>query len=331
MSDLPKRVHFHEEGPREGFQIERAHFPLAQRAALVDALSETGLEEIQVSSFVSPKAVPQMADAEALFETIRRKPGVRYDAVWLNERGYERARAAKDVHITGRIALYASDAFALRNNNCTAAEMRARVDGWLDRYATDGVRMERALVMAAFGCNFEGPIDPARAVSELVWAWNTCKARGMAAPRLYLADTMGWANPQAIRRAVGMLREAVPDAEVGLHLHDTRGLGPANVLAALEMGVSYFDSSVAGLGGCPFAGHGDAKGAGNICTEDMAFLCQEMGIATGINLEALVEAARLAERIIGRPLSGRLMHAGTLATYRGKRLLARQPEAVDSP
>jgi hydroxymethylglutaryl-CoA lyase len=322
MSDLPKRVIFHEEGPREGFQIERGGFPLEARASLVDALSETGLEEIQVSSFVSPKAVPQMADAEALFAAIRRKPGVRYDAVWLNERGYERARACPGVHITGRIALYASDAFAMRNNNCTAAGMRDRVNAWLDRYEADGVPMERALVMAAFGCNFEGEIPPERAVGELAWAWHACKARGMATPRLYLADTMGWANPQAIRRAIGMLRDAVPDAEVGLHLHDTRGLGPANVLAALEMGVSHFDSSVAGLGGCPFAGHGDSKGAGNICTEDMVFLCHEMGIETGVNLEALVEAAQLAERIIGRPLAGRLMHAGTLARYRGRRAAA---------
>ena len=322
MSDLPKHVHFHEEGPREGFQIERGSFPLADRAALIDALSETGLEEIQVASFVSPKAVPQMADSEALFAAIKRKPGVRYDAVWLNERGYERARAAQGVHITGRIALYASDAFALRNNNCTAAEMRARVDSWLDRYAADGVPMERALVMAAFGCNFEGAVAPEKAIGELAWAWRTCLARGMAGPRLYLADTMGWANPKAIRRAVGMLRDAVPEAEVGLHLHDTRGLGPANVLAALELGVSHFDSSVAGLGGCPFAGHGDAKGAGNICTEDMAFLCHEMGIETGIDLEALVEAARLAERVIGRPLPGRLMHAGTLRPYRAQRAAA---------
>ena len=322
MSDLPKRVIFHEEGPREGFQIERGTFPLDQRASLVDALSETGLEEIQVSSFVSPKAVPQMADAEALFAAIGRKPGVRYDAVWLNERGYERARACPGVHITGRIALYASDAFAMRNNNATAAGMRERVNGWLDRYEADGVPMERALVMAAFGCNFEGEIPPERAVGELVWAWNACKARGMAPPRLYLADTMGWANPQAIRRAIGLLRDAVPGAEVGLHLHDTRGLGPANVLAALEMGVSHFDSSVAGLGGCPFAGHGDSKGAGNICTEDMVFLCHEMGIETSVNLEALVEAAQLAERIIGRPLAGRLMHAGTLARYRGRRAAA---------
>ena len=317
MSDLPKRVYFHEEGPREGFQIESGMFPLVDRAALVDALSETGLEEIQVASFVSPKAVPQMADAGDLFRAIKRKTGVRYDAVWLNERGFDRAQACPGVHVTGRLALYASDAFALRNNNCTAAQMRSRVDGWLDRYAEAGVPMERALVMAAFGCNFEGEIPPERAVAELVWADSACRARGFRLPRVYLADTMGWANPQAVRRLVGMVREALPDSEVGLHLHDTRGLGPSNVLAALEMGVAHFDSSVAGLGGCPFAGHGDARGAGNICTEDMVFLCHEMGVETGIDLEALIESARLAERIIGRTLPGRLMHAGSLTGYKG--------------
>ena len=318
MSDLPKRVEFHEEGPREGFQIEPRVYPLEQRAALVEALAETGLKAVQVASFVSPRAVPQMADSEALFAAIRRRPGVRYEAVWLNEQGFERARATPGVDLAGKISLYASDAFARRNNNCSAEEMRGRVLRWLDLYAEAGLKVERALVMAAFGCNFEGEVAPERAIGELVWAWKTCKARGMATPRLYLADTMGWANPQAIRRAIGLLRSALPDAEVGLHLHDTRGLGPANVLAALEMGVSHFDSSIAGLGGCPFAGHGDSRGAGNICTEDMVFLCHEMGIETGLDLEKLVEAARLAERIICRPLGGHVMHAGSLAKYRAR-------------
>ena len=318
MSDLPKRVHFHEEGPREGFQIERGTFPLDQRASLVDALSETGLEEIQVSSFVSPKAVPQMADAEALFAAIRRKPGVRYDAVWLNERGYERARACPGVHITGRIALYASDAFAKRNNNCTAAEMRERVVRWLDLYAEAGLPIERALVMTAFGCNYEGELSTELILRRVQLALDEAVLAGFALKGIKLTDAMGWANPQSVRRLVGMLREALPDTRVGLHLHDTRGLGAANVLAALEMGVDMFDSSVAGLGGCPFAGHGDARGAGNICTEDMVFLCHEMGIETGVDLERLIEAARLAERIIGRPLSGRIMHGGSLAGYRAK-------------
>lgn len=319
MSDLPKRVEFHEEGPREGFQIEPRIYPLAQRVALVEALAETGLKAVQVGSFVSSNAVPQMADTEALFEAITRRPGVRYEAVWLNERGFQRARATPGVDLSGKISLYTSDAFAKRNNNCTAAEMRDRVLRWLDLYAEAGLTIERALVMTAFGCNYEGEIAPERPVAELVWAHQVCAERGIRLPKVYLADTMGWANPQSVRRLVGMLRDALPDARVGLHLHDTRGLGPANVLAALEMGVDLFDSSVAGLGGCPFAGHGDARGAGNICTEDMVFLCQEMGIETGIDLEKLIEAARLAERIIGRPLSGRIMHAGSLSTYRMRR------------
>jgi hydroxymethylglutaryl-CoA lyase len=319
MSDLPKRVEFHEEGPREGFQIEPRIYPVAQRAALVEALAETGLKAIQVASFVSPKAVPQMADTETLFEAIRRRPDVRYEAIWLNEQGFRRARATPGVDLSGKISLYTSDAFAKRNNNCTAAEMRDRVLRWLDLYAEAGLAIERALVMTAFGCNYEGEIAPERPVAELVWAHRVCAERGIRLPKVYLADTMGWANPVSVRRLVGMLRDALPDTRVGLHLHDTRGLGPANVLAALEMGVDLFDSSVAGLGGCPFAGHGDARGAGNICTEDMVFLCHEMGIETGVDLEKLIEAARLAERIIGRPLSGRIMHAGSLATYRMRR------------
>jgi hydroxymethylglutaryl-CoA lyase len=121
---------------------------------------------------------------------------------------------------------------------------------------------------------------------------------------------MGWGNPEQTRRLVGMVREALPEVRLGLHLHDTRGLGTAIVMAALEMGVDLFDSSVAGLGGCPFAGHGDAGAAGNVCTEDLVFLCHELGIETGIDLEALVECALLAERIIGRRLNGRVMHAG---------------------
>jgi isopropylmalate/homocitrate/citramalate synthase len=127
-----------------------------------------------------------------------------------------------------------------------------------------------------------------------------------------LADTVGWANPEDIRRRIGAVRDMRPDAKLGLHLHDTRGVGAANFYAALEMGVDLFDSSVAGLGGCPFANHANSQGAGNICTEDMAFMCEEMGVATGIDLDRLIEAALLAERIIGRPLTGKLMHSGRL-------------------
>ncbi|MGX9964046.1 hydroxymethylglutaryl-CoA lyase [Roseomonas sp. F4] len=322
MSDRPKRVEFREEGPREGFQIEKTIFPLAERVKLVEVLAETGLHHIQVASFVSPKHVPQMADSAEFFAAIRKKPGVHYAGLWLNEQGFERARATGNVDLSGKISLYASDAFAQRNNRCSAAEMAERQKGWLDLYASAGVKPEYAIIMAAFGCNYEGDIPPERVVALARYAHDICAERGEKLPQIFLADTMGWGNPDQTRRLIGMVRDALPDTRIGLHLHDTRGLGTANVMAALEMGVDLFDSSVAGLGGCPFAAHGDAGAAGNVCTEDLVFLCHELGIETGIDLEALVECARMAERLIGRRLNGRVMHAGSLAKYRGKRELA---------
>jgi hydroxymethylglutaryl-CoA lyase len=314
--DRPARVTFREEGPREGFQIESQLFPLADRAALVEALADSGLGSIQVASFVHPRKVPQMADAEALFAAIRRRPGVHYDGLWLNEQGFARARAAVGVDLAGTLLAYVSDAFARRNNDCSAAEMLKRQAHWIDLYAEAGVPLSRAILVTAFGCCFEGEIAPERTVATAVAIDRICRERGQRLPEITLADTVGWANPDAVRRLVGMVREALPDTAIGLHLHDTRGLGAANVMAALEMGVDRFDSSVAGLGGCPFAAHGDAGAAGNICTEDMVFLCHELGIETGIDLERLIEAAQLAERILGRRLNGRLMHAGSLAAWR---------------
>jgi isopropylmalate/homocitrate/citramalate synthase len=316
MSNLPKFVTFREEGPREGFQIEPRLYPLAERAALVDALSETELKRIQVASFVSPRAVPAMADAAELFATIKRKPGVSYSALWLNENGFRRAAATPGVDLEGMIMFYTSEAFCQSNNNCSATEMRDRQRDWVELYRAHGLALETAYIVTAFGCNFQGPIA-LETVTDLVrWIVELCAELAIPLPKIYLADTVGWANPEAIKRRMGAVREMAPEARLGLHLHDTRGLGGANVYAALEMGIDLFESSVAGLGGCPFSGHKDSQAAGNICTEDMVFLCHELGIATGIDLEKLIEAARLAERIIGRPLSGKLMHSGSLGHYR---------------
>ena len=316
MSDFPKFVEFHEEGVREGFQIEPVIHPIERRIELIDSLSETGLKQIQVGSFVSPKAVPSMADTAQLFEGIKRKEGIDYTALWLNKKGVMLANEAKDVAMDARILFYTTDAFSMANNNCTATEMRDRQVEWLDLYLQQGLAPASAYIMTAFGCNFGGPV-PLEAVTDLVkWTVDLCADRKTPLPAIYLADTVGWANPEGLKRQIGAVRELVPDARIGLHLHDTRGLGAANVYAALEMGVDLFDASVAGLGGCPFAGHGSATSAGNICTEDMVFLCHEMGIETGIDLNALIESARLAEDIIGRPLNGRIMHAGSLDKYR---------------
>lgn len=316
MGSLPRRVEFHEEGPREGFQMEPSTYPLVERLALIDALAASGLRQVQCASFVSPRAVPQMADSAELFARLRKRPGTRYTGLWLNESGFERARACDNIDIDGKVVFYVTEPFSQRNNNCSVAENRERQLKWIDRYIALGIPFEQAYVVTAFGCNLGGPV-PVSAVTDVVrWLVDACTDRGVPFPAFYLADTMGWANPEEIKRRIGAVRELVPQAPIGLHLHDTRGVGGANVLAALQMGVALFDSSVAGLGGCPFAGHKHGGAAGNICTEDMAFMCEEMGIDTGLNLELLVEAARLAERIIGRPLNGRLMRSGTLATMR---------------
>ena len=316
MGDLPKRVEFHEEGPREGFQIEKKLYPLADRVALVEALAETGLQHIQVASFVNPKKVPAMADAAEFFAAIKKKPGVHYTGLWLNEQGFVRAKNTPGVDLQGKLSYYASDRFAMMNNNCSADEMRERSLRWLDLYAEAGVALESALIMVAFGCNLQGEV-PVSAVTDIVrWLDGVLKQRNLTLPNLYLADTVGWANPDSIKRRVAAVREIMPDVRIGLHLHDTRGLGGANVLAGLEAGVDLFDSSVAGLGGCPFCGNDHGTAAGNICTEDMVFLCHELGIETGIDLEKLIEASRMAERIIGRTLTGKIMHAGSLAKFR---------------
>lgn len=318
MSDLPKSVEIHEEGPREGFQTEKRLFSAAERAGLIDALSACGLAHIQIGSFVSPAQVPNMANTEEVARLIRRREGTRYTALWLNMKGFERALACPGLHVEGRLALYASDAFCRRNNGCSLEELYRRQHEWLDRYEAAGIAPRRAGIMAAFGCNYQGEVPLAAVLDAVRFVADLCRGRGHALPAIYLADTMGWATPQEVKRRVGAVRELVPEAEIGLHLHDTRGLGAANFYAGLEMGVRLFDASVAGLGGCPFAALKSLGSAGNVCTEDMVFMCEEMGIETGVDLEALIEAAQHAERLFGRPLAGRLMHSGSLGSFRAR-------------
>jgi isopropylmalate/homocitrate/citramalate synthase len=316
MSDFPFVIEIHEEGPREGFQYEKRIFPLADRVALVNALSRTGLKQIQVASFVSPKHVPQMADSAEFFAAIEKVPGVAHTGLWLNAAGFRRASSVRNVDLKGVLLFYASDAFALQNNGCSADEMRRRQDDWIRLYDDAGVAIEAAYVMTAFGCNLQGEV-PVEAVTENVrWLLERFGQNGRPLPAIYLADTVGWAVPTEVERRVGAVRELVPSGRIGLHLHDTRGAGPANFYAALRMGVDLFDSSVAGLGGCPFAGHAHGAAAGNICTEDMVFMAHEMGIETGVDLDALIDAALMAEQMIGRPLGGRIMHSGSLKRFR---------------
>ena len=316
MSDFPKFVEFHEEGPREGFQIEKTVYPIEQRVELIDLLSETGLKHIQVGSFVSPTYVPQMADTGELFNRIKRKSGVNYTALWLNEKGFLKTLSANNVHIDSRLLFYTSDLFSQQNNNCSAIEMRERQRDWIVLYKEHGYKIETAYVMTAFGCNLEGEIPVERVLEDFRWVVRVCEETETPLPNLMIADTMGWGNPEAVKRMIGAVYEIAPGARVGMHIHDTRGLGIANLYAAMSMGVDLFESSIAGLGGCPFAGHGDARAAGNISTEDAVFLCHELGIETGIELDKLIVAAQKVEEIIGAPLMGRVMHSGGLDKYR---------------
>jgi hydroxymethylglutaryl-CoA lyase len=314
MSDLPAAVRISEEGPREGFQIEKGPIPTARKIELIDALSNTGIDHMQIVSFVNPKAVPGMADADEVVEGIKINPDVAYTALWLNERGFERALMHDRLALAGSITLVASEKFSKRNQNRTAAEQLAGQHAIVEKYKAAGVPVERGMIMAAFGCNFEGDVPVSRVVTLVQQILDVASDHGVTLKYVSLADTMAWANPLSIKRVVGTLRERWPDVDFALHLHDTRGMAVANAFAGLEMGIKRFDAAVAGLGGCPFAGHAGA--AGNICTEDLVFMCNEMGITTGIDLDTLIACAKLAEDIVGHPLPGAVMKGGTLAKFR---------------
>jgi hydroxymethylglutaryl-CoA lyase len=269
---------------------------------------------MQVVSFVNPKRVPGMADAEDVVRGFKPKPDVTYTGLWLNEKGLERARATGKLTLEGKISIYASEKFSTRNNNRTTAQEFEYSRRVLESYIEHGIPVERGSVAAAFGCNYQGdmPVDTIMDIVRRIF--ELADEYGIHLKELSFADTMAWATPAHIKRLIGAVREKYPEQRLSLHLHDTRGMGIANAYAGLEMGVDMFDSCVAGLGGCPFAGHKGA--AGNVCTEDLVFMCQEMGIETGIDLDKLIECARLAEDIVGHPLPGSVKLGGNLDKLR---------------
>jgi isopropylmalate/homocitrate/citramalate synthase len=317
MSDLPKHVDVHEEGPREGFQIEPGPISTADKIRVIEALADTGLHHIQVCSFVNPRLVPGWADAEAAVAGFKAKPGVDYTALWFNASGLDRALAFRDkLTLTGSIAMSASDAFTQKNLNRSYADNVAAMRKQTALHVERGVPVKRIGVMAAFGCNYQGDITPAQVIKTLEDGLEIAREAGAEIELFGLADTMGWAMPHRIERVIGEVRAKWPAMRIGLHLHDTRGIAIANAHVALKMGVTQFDSTVGGLGGCPFAGQKGA--AGNICTEELVLLCNEMGIETGVDLDALIEVGRMAEAIVGHQLPSELIHAGSLDAFRRK-------------
>lgn len=305
MSDLPKSVTISEDGPREGFQMESAQVSTGDKVRLIDALSETGLKHIEVTSFANPKWIPQMADADDVSARFCRTPGVSYSVLALNPSGVVRARLCGKFDSAGPILVIASDTVSMSNVNKKTEQALANSRTFAEAVNANGFPLS-AVVANAFGCNVEGDIPPSRVLSIIGALLDLSQAIGTRMKSVGLADTVGVANPLQVKRLVHAVRDRFPGIDLFLHLHDTRGSGMANVYAALESGISQFDTSIGGLGGCPHA----CGAAGNVATEDVALMCEEMGIDTGLDLEKLFKCARMAEGIVGHTLPGKAKVGG---------------------
>ena len=296
VSGLPSRVRIVEVGPRDGLQNEAVHVPTEAKVRLIELLADAGLETVEATSFVSPRAVPQLADAEQVVRAVRRRPGVRYPVLVPNQRGLERALASGAREIA--VFTAATDAFALRNVNATVAESLQRLQPVVAEARRLGL-WTRGYVSVAFGCPFAGSVEPAwvvRVAASLV---------EMGVDEVALADTIGAATPRQVEEALTAVLRAVPVEMVALHFHDTRGAALANVLLGLQYGVSTYDSAVGGLGGCPFA----PGATGNVATEDLLVFLDGMRIATGVDLSRLVRATEHIASYLGHPVESRCYRA----------------------
>ncbi|HEY7650802.1 MAG TPA: hydroxymethylglutaryl-CoA lyase [Methylomirabilota bacterium] len=294
---LAERVTICEVGPRDGFQIEPEFIPTEQKIEVVDLLSDAGLACIEVTSFVHPKVVPQLRDAEEVMARIRRRPGTRYAALVPNEKGAVRAVEAgvDELHTV----VSASETHNLANVNMTIAASLQRLRAVM-QVAERARRPVSGGISTSFGCPFEGPV-PLEQLQRVVDGLVEMGARAIG-----LADTTGMANPRQVRSTLEHLMPRYPGIEWTLHTHDTRAMAVPNILAAMECGVRHFDASIGGLGGCPFA----PGASGNVCTEDLVHCLEAMGVATGIDLDKLLATSRRVEQIVGRTLPGQVVKAG---------------------
>lgn len=291
------RLYIHEVVTRDGFQIEPRFVPTEDKIRLIDALSQTGLHKIEVTSFVSPKAVPALADAEAVMAGITRNPAVKYVALVANPKGAERALAAK----VDEIVLVVSVSESHNRSNVRRSTDESFAGFREIMAAVEGTGVKVACGMATtFGCPFEGfqPLDRiVRFVDRLI---------GLGIDSIALADTIGMGNPRQIRAVCDEVRARFPKYEFALHLHNTRGMGLANVVSGLEAGITHYESSLGGLGGCPFA----PGATGNICTEDLVHMLEQMGHDTGVDLDRLIALARGLPALVGHEVPGQVMKAG---------------------
>jgi len=294
---LPPRVTICEVGTRDGFQIEPEFIPTDLKVEVVDLLSAAGLPRIEVTSFVHPKVVPALRDAEEVMARIRRRPGIRYAALVPNEKGAVRAVDAgvNAIHTV----LSASESHNLANVNMTIAESVAKLHAVMQVAERAGVHVSCG-ISTSFGCPFEGDV-PVMQLESVVRRLVDIGARAIG-----LADTTGMANPRQVGETLEYLMPRFPGIEWTLHTHDTRAMAIPNILAAMACGVTHFDSSIGGLGGCPFA----PGASGNVCSEDLVHCLHAMGVQTGIDLDQLVAVSRRVQEIVGRTLPGQIAKAG---------------------
>ncbi|WP_306599102.1 hydroxymethylglutaryl-CoA lyase [Geothrix sp. 21YS21S-2] len=293
-----RRVHLQEVGTRDGLQAEKAFVPTEAKIALIDELSLTGLTKIEVSSFTSPKAIPALADADAVMQGIRREPGVVYSALVPNVRGAERAILARTDELN--LVMSASGTHNLTNLRMTRDQSFAALAEVAALARPSGTAVNISL-SCAFGCPMEGEVPPS---SVLDWCARYIGELGV--DHITLCDTTGMAFPGQVAGLAGAFRQRWPQAELTLHLHNTRGLGLANTLAGLDAGADRFDASLGGIGGCPYA----PGATGNVCTEELAHALELMGFQTGLDLPRLIAAARRLPGMLGHEVPSQIVKAG---------------------
>jgi hydroxymethylglutaryl-CoA lyase len=303
LDKLPPDVTLYEVGPRDGLQNESRLIPTDDKVTLIDALSATGLRAIEITSFVNPKWIPQLADAVEVAQRVKRAPGVVYSALVPNRQGFDSAVKAGMREIA--VFLSASETHNKKNVNKTIAATLQAFTEVLPPALERGMRV-RAYVSTVYGCPYEGAVDPNKAL-EL------CRAlRAMGCYQISLGDTIGVANPLQVQDVLSRVLAEIPREAVAVHFHDTRGTALANILIAVSMGITTVDAALGGLGGCPYA----PGASGNVATEDVVYMLEEMGVSTGVNLDRLIDCSRLASTLVGHEMPSKYYRAAIGARQR---------------
>lgn len=306
LDELPKRVTMYEVGPRDGLQNEARTVPTGDKVAFINALSSTGLRHVEITSFVSPRWIPQLADAGEVARGIDRNPNVRYSALVPNRRGLDRAIEAGMNEIA--VFVSSSEAHNRRNVNKSIAATLEAFEGVIPPALERGMKV-RAYVSTVYGCPYEGDVDPQSPLHL------TRTLLDMGVHQVSLGDTIGVANPRQVEQVLGLVLEHVPAEALAMHFHDTQGAALTNCLVGLALGVTTIDSAVGGLGGCPYA----PGASGNLATEDVVAMLHGMGIETGVDLDALIACSRLAAAFVGHELPSKYLKAHTGKAARMRR------------